>query len=181
MSEQVKNPNPRPKKKRRPRWQRILIHYWPLIRLCLLALLCLTLIIMAIVALVKGASKDKQKPDEDPSSLAETVQPEDVEADAAAEAEKAAQTAISEANILAAGYDYAAAIDHLKKVAGWSDSEVLTAKIAEYEAADAALVPYEAMSTITHIYFQSLIVDTDRAFDNDEKTNNYNMYYTPVE
>ena len=181
MSEQVKNTNPRPKKKRRPRWQRILIHYWPLIRLCLLALLCLTLIIMAIVALVKGASKDKQKPDEDPSSLAETVQPEDAEADAAADAEKAAQAAISEANILAAGYDYAAAIDHLKKVAGWDTNAALTAKIAEYEAADAALVPYEAMSTITHIYFQSLIVDTDRAFDNDEKTNNYNMYYTTVE
>ena len=54
MSEQAKNPTPRPKKKRRPRWQRILIHYWPLVRLCLLALLCLTLIIMAIVALVKS-------------------------------------------------------------------------------------------------------------------------------
>ena len=179
MSEQSTNTTPRPKKKRRPRWQRILIHYWPLIRLCLLALLCLTLIIMAIVALVKNVGKDKT-PDEDETSLADTVQPEDPAETEAEAAAKAAEQAISEANLIAAGYDYKGAIDHLKKVAGWSENATITAKIQEYETADAALVPYAAMSTITHVYFQSLIVDTDRAFDGDEQTNNYNMYYTTV-
>ena len=179
MSEQTNNPTPRPKKKRRPRWQRILIHYWPLIRLCLLALLCLTLIIMAIVALVKNIGKDKESPED--ASLAATSDPAEQEKPSEDDLVQQAITAAMEvADRMAQGYDYLGAIEKLKTIANWEDNAAVTAKISEYETADAALVPYENMSSITHIYFHSLIVDPERAFDDDANAPTYNMNYTTV-
>lgn len=178
MSEQTKQPTQKSKKKRRPRWQRILIHYLPLIKACLIALLCLTLIIMMIVALVKGISKGKDKPADD--SLAATAPTEPAAPTQEELAAQAAAAAISEADVMAKGYDYLGAIAHLKTVPGWESSSAIAGKIAEYETADASLVTYEAMHTITHIYFHPLIVDTERAFDEDSTARSYNMYYTTV-
>jgi len=179
MSEQTTKPTPRPKKKRRPRWQRILIHYWPLIRLCLLALLCLTLIILAIVALVKSAGKGKESPED--ASLAATTDPAEETASKEDDlVQQAVNAAMEVADRLAQGYDYPAAIEKLKTISGWDSNAAVTAKISEYETADAALVPYTEMSSITHIYFQSLIVDTARAFDDDADAATYNMNYTTV-
>ena len=84
---------------------------------------------------------------------------------AAEEAELAAKRAlIAEADDLAAGYDYDAAIAHLTAHDEYStDSEVIDA-IASYTAAKTNLTTVST-DKVTQIYFQSLIVDTDRAFN----------------
>ena len=50
----------------------------------------------------------------------------------------------------------------------------------EYTKAKGELVKFPIGNNITHIFFHSLIVDTDRAFDNDEDSDGYNLYMTTV-
>ena len=53
--------------------------------------------------------------------------------------------------------------------------------MAEYQQLDNKLITYASPETITHIFFHSLIVDTDRAFDGDVDSGGYNMYMTTVD
>ena len=71
---------------------------------------------------------------------------------------------IAEADALAAQYDYDGAIDLLKTVDHYdSDSEIIDA-IARYTVAKTTLTAVDP-TTVPHIFFHSLIVDKDRAFD----------------
>ncbi|MBQ9992092.1 MAG: polysaccharide deacetylase family protein [Firmicutes bacterium] len=86
-------------------------------------------------------------------------------------------TLIAEADILAKGYFYDEAISFLQ--ASELKEEYFTEKIAEYEAQKAALVKYEGKAY--HVFFHSLIIDTDLAFDNKgHSADGYNMWMTTV-
>ena len=87
---------------------------------------------------------------------------------------------LAKADQLATGYFYEEAIALLKEVPAeyTEDAEVL-AKLAEYQAAIDALVPYE--EPVRHIFFHSLIVDTSLAFDGDYMENGYNYWMTTVD
>ena len=85
---------------------------------------------------------------------------------------------IAKADFLVAGYDYDKAIALIK--AAGMEAE-LSDKITEYQTAKSKLKRYARPDTITHIFFHSLIVDTDRAFDGDFDSGGYNMYMTTVE
>jgi len=87
---------------------------------------------------------------------------------------------LSEADFLAAGYDYDAAILLLQSAEGWEEKAEFTDAVAAYEAARAELVPYADMPGITHVFFHSLIVDNSRAFDGDSDQDGYNMYMTTI-
>lgn len=79
---------------------------------------------------------------------------------------------IQQADRLAAGYDYDAAIKLLQSAPNPTAEE--TARIAQYEQTKNTLVrtdPYK----ITHIFFHSLIIDTSKAFDGDSKSKGYNQ------
>jgi hypothetical protein len=65
--------------------------------------------------------------------------------------------------------------EHYEKIPELSDI------VAQYEQMDARLVTYSSPDTVTHIFFHSLIVDPERAFDGDEDQNGYNMYMTTVD
>ncbi len=71
---------------------------------------------------------------------------------------------IKGADFLAAGYDYDKAIALLQGFEYADEIPEIADSIAKYETAKAACTRYEKMDTITHIFFHSLIVDTDRAF-----------------
>jgi len=85
--------------------------------------------------------------------------------------------AIAEADILAKGYFYDEAISFLQ--ASELDPKYFAGKIAEYEAQKAALVKYEGKAY--HVFFHSLIINTDLAFDNKgHSADGYNMWMTTV-
>lgn len=91
---------------------------------------------------------------------------------AAASDEAQEPSLIAQADRLAAGYDYDAAIKLLKS--GSDPSEEAADRIAKYEQLKSTLVradPYK----VTHIFFHSLIIDTSKAFDGDSKSKGYNQ------
>ena len=87
---------------------------------------------------------------------------------------------LHQAYLLAAGYDYDAAIELLKGSEEFaSDPEVISA-IAEYESAEATLVR-TPISKITHVFFHTLIADPSKAFDGDADQNGYNQVMTTID
>ena len=71
---------------------------------------------------------------------------------------------IEEARYLAAGYDYDGAIELLKSVPSYDADPQITAAISEFEATKATCVAVD-VTTVPHIFYHSLINDTDRAFN----------------
>ena len=80
---------------------------------------------------------------------------------------------IAKADLLARGYYYDEAIELVSAL----DGEEAKAKKAEYEGLKAALVPYTGR--YYHVFFHSLIIDTELAFDNKgHSAEGYNMWMT---
>lgn len=91
---------------------------------------------------------------------------------------------IKQANALALGYDYEGAIillqDFTEQIGPDDD---ITEAIAGYQLEKERLVPlgaYDSINQISHVFFHSLIADTDRAFDGDFDSYGYNYYMTTV-
>lgn len=174
------SPIHRRRRKRRPKWQRILRRYWPPIRfglICIVLLLVLFFAIKLVVSLIPSGNDDIESTESSTSTTLPpdtTLSPEQMDAEIDA--------LIAQADQLAAGYDYIGAIELLKSSEYYeSSSAKLTAKIDAYQSEDSKLVSYDKMNQITHIFFHSLIVDTDRAFDGDYTEKGYNLYMTTVD
>ena len=88
---------------------------------------------------------------------------------------------LDQAQFIAAGYDYERAISMLQGSAYYDQSAELQERVNEYTELNKQLIVYDRPDTITHIFFHSLIVDTDRAFDGDVDQDGYNMYMTTVD
>lgn len=71
---------------------------------------------------------------------------------------------IEEARYMAAGYDYDGAIELLKAVPSYESDPQIAAAISEFEATKATCVAVDVY-TVPHIFYHSLINDTDRAFN----------------
>ena len=70
---------------------------------------------------------------------------------------------IKEADYLATTYDYDAAIELVKTWEGYAQDTELSEKLSEYETTKASCKRVD-MSTVTHIFYHSLVVDPERAF-----------------
>lgn len=92
-----------------------------------------------------------------------------------------ADALVAKADFIAAGYDYKGAIELLESFKYFDMVPTFSDKIAEYQKLDSKLISYPRMSQITHIFFHSLIVDTDRAFDGEYTDDGYNLYMTTVD
>lgn len=102
-----------------------------------------------------------------PASLQETqVQPEDQ-----------LVTLLTQADRLAAGYDYDAAIALLQSAAEFSGRLEVAQAIQTYEAAKTTLVEYD-IRKVTHVFFHSLVMDNAKAFDGDSDAQGYNEVMT---
>lgn len=95
-------------------------------------------------------------------------------------AEEIKNQTVAQAERLAAGYDYDGACAKIKEIENYSADAELTKKITEYEASKAKTVRWEDMTKVTHIFFHSLIYDTDKAFKSDSASG-YNMVMTTVD
>ena len=88
---------------------------------------------------------------------------------------------IREADFLAAGYDYDAAIEKIKSYGpDYTEKPELTEAISGYEATKATMVRHEDVTDITHVFFHTLIVDPSKAFDGDTREAGYNQYMTTI-
>lgn len=184
MSE-YNNPRRRPPK-RRSKWQ----YYLPTIIVILLSIVCLITVTVAIVAVLGGREPELRDPIDTTGHTGVTDPTNPVDGPTTDTTptmpvvdEKETQIAalIAEADFIAAGYDYEKAISLLEASPYFSESTTLSDKVAEYQQLDSQLVTYASPETITHIFFHSLIVDTDRAFDGDVDSDGYNMYMTTVD
>lgn len=83
---------------------------------------------------------------------------------------------LARAGLLAAGYDYDAAIALLNESPYAEDGQVAAA-ISSYEEIKGTLVRADPRK-ITHVFFHSLIMDTSKAFDGDDREKGYNQVMT---
>lgn len=90
-----------------------------------------------------------------------------------------ADALIYEADLLAMGYDYDGAIQLVSQSQYASDPKAAEA-ISRYEAAKSTLVRANP-SEVTHVFFHTLVMDTDKAFDGDPMQNGYNQMMTTRE
>lgn len=95
--------------------------------------------------------------------------------------EAAKQKSLKEAERLAMGYDYDLALEKIKEIEGYEEDTECKEAIKNIEAEKEKAVPYENLDEITHIFFHTLIVDTDRAFDEDYTSSGYNLVMTTVD
>lgn len=104
--------------------------------------------------------------------------------------ERTGDTVLDEANYLAAMYDYDGAIAKIQSVSGYESNASYTAAISDYEQRKSEAVVYADNSTIPHIFFHTLVVDTGRAFndaiavskqDGMNKVKDYNYVMTTVD
>ena len=84
--------------------------------------------------------------------------------EAAAGAPSDALAALATAAAQAAGYDYDTAIATLQAVPGYEKDPDIAAAIADYTAARDSCVAVD-VTTVPHIFYHSLLNDTDRAFN----------------
>lgn len=127
---------------------------------------------------------------EDKDSITPTVTltPEEIEQQRVEEEKKKLAEEITsikaEADLLALGYDYDGAMEKIKSFSGnYLEHEELAKAYSDYEATKQTLVPlgaYDSVEQINHIFFHSLIADTDLAFDGDYDSNGYNYYMTTI-
>ena len=86
---------------------------------------------------------------------------------------------LTEAQNMVIQYDYKGALDLLKKEQGYEKYEDILDAVKKYEAEQNNLVEWDIQKT-THVFFHSLIADTSKAFDGDEREKGYDMYMTTI-
>lgn len=148
---------------------------------CFLIIILFTVVGFCIKTIL-GKKKDpdsKDSPVNASVSEADETNPKTQESDTQAPDEKA--SILDKANRLAAGYDYDKAIELVKSWPGYENDADMASAISSFEAAKGTMVRYEDPSTITHIFFHSLIVDTSKAFDGDDMQDGYNEVMTTVD
>ncbi len=162
----------RRRRKRVPKWKRMLRKYWPPIRFGLLVVAFIAVVSIGINAISNGIQlkgADDTKPVNETTTEA-TLSEQEIQA--------LADELAAQADVIASGYDYEQAIDMLQSFEYYDSFPALSQKVTDYKALDAQLVPYTKIDSITHIFFHSLIVDPSRAFDGEYTQNGYNQYMT---
>ena len=160
------------RKRKIPKWKLILRKYWPTIRFALIVLLFIVVVTLGIKAITSGNRLNDGGVDE--TTVSTTTQ-ETLSQD---EIMQQAQMLINQADTIAAGYDYAKAIELLQDFEHYDAVAELADKVASYQQLDSQLVSYADMGSITHVFFHSLIVDPSRAFDGEYTEGGYNQYMT---
>lgn len=163
----------RRRRKRRPKWQRVLHHYWPLIRFVLLTVAVVMLAIFSVKAVARILRPNTSLSVERTAETTADTEP--------TETLVAPQIVLDQAARLAAGYDYQGAVQLLQGYEAYSEVPEMERRVTEYTRMDSMLVSYPEMDSITHIFFHSLIVDPARAFDGDFTEGGYNQYMTTVD
>lgn len=165
-------PRRRPRR-RRSRFQRFMRRYFPSVMLLVLSVLCICAVIFTVTTISAMLHNRPSNPQlsTNPSDDANVTQNQ---------IQSQIEQLISQADRVAAGYDYAGAIALLQTFPDYESQSSLTEQIAQYTAKDEELVSYADLDNITHLFFHSLIVDPSRAFDGDGEQDGFNLYMVTV-
>lgn len=170
----------RPARRRHRRWH----YYIPTVIMLVLALVCVGTISWVVITVLQTQEAQPNDPSVNKITInTKPQEPEPSEDDVTEpqQEDEAVAALIKETDFIAAGYDYDTAISMLKESPYFGSNIKIGEKVEEYTNLKGKLVTYSSPQTITHIFFHSLIVDTDRAFDGDEDNDGYNMYMTTVD
>ena len=162
--------------RRRRRWH----YYIPTVIMLTLALVCVGTIIWAVLFFMRSGEPEMNNG----GQITINTTPSDSSSentDPTGEEPLDVEALLAQTDFIAAGYDYDKAIEMLKASEYYGTAPELTEKIEEYTNAKSKVSRYASPETVTHVFFHSLIVDCDRAFDGDEDSDGYNMYMTTVE
>ena len=99
------------------------------------------------------------------SSVKETQKKEDSQE---VPAEQQGPSAMEQAKLLAAQYDYQSAIDLLKKQSDYESNTDMQNAVKEYESDRDSCTSWP-LEEVTHVFYHTLIKDTSKAFDGDYK------------
>ncbi len=165
-------PPVRRRRKKIPKWKRMVRKYWPPVRFALIIVAFVTVVCWGTGAIINGVRMSSANNQKDTTPNETTTAPTMGQA----ELDLMAKDLMEDADFIAAGYDYQKAITMLEEFEHFDQYPEMAAKITEYRELDSKLVVYPDMGKITHIFFHSLIVDTDLAFDGDEDENGYHCY-----
>lgn len=169
------------RKKKLPKWRRMLWKYWPPIRMGLICVAFVAVVAIAVTLIAGGARLNRSEVD---SPQPSTTEPTTVATEptlSQLEIEQLAAELIEEADFIAAGYDYAKATEMLQAFEYYAQVPALAVKVEEYAALDSQLVSHARMDNVTHIFFHSLIANPARAFDDEYTADGYNLYMTTVD
>ncbi len=177
MDENLERRDPPVRRRRRkkvPKWKRMLKKYWPPVRFGLIIIAFVCVVSWGVSTFVNGIRLADSGKESTGSTEGTTTAPtlSDSEVQALADA------LMADADFIAAGYDYQKAISMLQEFDYYEQFPAMAEKVKQYEGLDEQLVVYADMGKVTHVFFHSLIVDTDRAFDGDEDEDGYNQYMT---
>ena len=93
-----------------------------------------------------------------------------------------AETILEEAALLAAGYDYDAAIAKLNTYSGnITEHTEITMRLSEYKQTLSSLIEYNDPGSIPNLSFHALIADPARAFTNQSYGGQYNRNFVTVD
>ena len=130
--------------------------------LVILAALC-----VFVVRDLVGGKKDKVTPEGKATEAAAVPGTESTaaesESESAAETETEAVDVMAEAKLKAAQYDYDGAMELLKSSPDYESNTEMQQAVTDYAMAKNSLVEYP-IDQVTHVFFHSMIVDTNRAF-----------------
>jgi len=165
-------PPVRRRRKKIPKWKRMVRKYWPPVRFGLIIVAFVAVVSWGIGAVVDGIRLGSTNEQNDTKPIETTTDPTLSQL----EYQALADELIKNADFIAAGYDYEKAITMLESFEYYDQFPELASKVAQYQELDSKLVTYADMGQITHIFFHSLIVDPELAFDGDEDENGYHCY-----
>ena len=123
-----------------------------------------------IVALISGGDKTGGSAGKEPETEAVQTTESTTEKQTESETEKndaKVQQLVTQADALAATYDYSGAIKLLKASDDYEQNTELQKKVSEYKALKDACVAIKP-EEVTHIFYHSLVVDPSKAFDPDK-------------
>ncbi|MCI6004815.1 MAG: polysaccharide deacetylase [Blautia sp.] len=87
---------------------------------------------------------------------------------------------LKKAEMQAQQYDYDAAIKTIKSYEGYQLYDNMNAAVKEYKETKASCVSWP-IEEVTHVFYHTLIKDTDKAFDGDYKSGDYNQVMTTID
>jgi len=137
----------------------------------IIACLCLILVLSFAIGSVSNFIKQKQ----DEASIKKSQM--DSSISAAQQAELENQRLLQEAEALAIGYDYEAAINTLDQIGDLTAYPDIQAKRSEFVTAQAQLEQHNDVSTIPNLSFHVLIEDPVRAYADQEYGGSYNRNF----
>lgn len=151
------------------------------------AVLLVLLVAVVVIAnrAIKGPNREN-RPVNATVSQNDEARESEMQTETETETQKAddKETLMEQADYLAAGYDYDGAIELLKTIPGYENDADITEAISGYEATKATCVAVD-VDTVPHIFYHSLINDTDRAFDvatlGQSQVDGMNAWMTTVE